>query len=154
MARHNIGQRARRSAGSCTSRSVPLTAGLIVSTIRWLVIDTLHHWTGIREPRWDFARLQENVTAFDVLVEIHYRYYQFYGNMLVSVAFVYACRRLALGFWSSAVGRTEVAVVLLECLLLAGSRDTFRKYYARSGVLLRKQSLKQKGTSADEGTAD
>ncbi|MEZ6146946.1 MAG: hypothetical protein R3B91_16325 [Planctomycetaceae bacterium] len=27
-------------------------AGMMASTLRWLLIDTLHHWTGLRQPRW------------------------------------------------------------------------------------------------------
>jgi hypothetical protein len=56
-----------------------IAAGLTASTVRWLIVDTLHHWTGIRQPRWDFSRLQANVGAFDVLIEIHYKFYQFYA---------------------------------------------------------------------------
>src|SRR5205809_4812579 len=51
-------------------------AGLTVSTIRWCVIDTLHHLTGIHRPEWDYSRLQENVAALDTLTELYYRYYQ------------------------------------------------------------------------------
>ncbi len=38
--------------------------GLLISTIRWAVIDRLHHATGIREPKWDFSTLQRNFAAF------------------------------------------------------------------------------------------
>ncbi len=48
--------------------------GLTVSTVRWAVIDTLHHWTGIPGPCWDDSRLQEKLEAFEALVENHYRY--------------------------------------------------------------------------------
>src|SRR6266511_2637234 len=41
-----------------------VAAGLIVSAVRWLLIDTLHHWTGIRPPDWDFARLSSQMTPF------------------------------------------------------------------------------------------
>jgi hypothetical protein len=51
-----------------------VTAGMTVSTVRWLVIDSIHHHTGLRRPRWNFATLHLNVTAFDVMVENHYRY--------------------------------------------------------------------------------
>ncbi len=34
------------------------------STVRWLIIDGVHHLTGLREPDWDFARLGANVAAF------------------------------------------------------------------------------------------
>src|SRR5690349_20986113 len=43
-----------------------IVAGLTVSTVRWIVIDTFHHLTGIAPPAWDFSRLQESVAAFDM----------------------------------------------------------------------------------------
>ena len=45
-------------------------AGMTVSAVRFLVIDRIHHRTGISEPRWDFSRLSDNVAAYDVLIEI------------------------------------------------------------------------------------
>jgi len=113
-----------------------VAAGMITSTLRWLLIDTLHHWTGIRLPRWDFSRLQENVTAFDVLIEIHYRHYQFHANMLVALAFAYAARRLSLGLWSPWIGWLDGGFILLVVVLFLGSRDTLAKYYARTARLL------------------
>src|SRR5690349_516816 len=55
-----------------------VAVGLTVSTVRWLVIDTVHHRTGLKPPAWDFARLERSVEAFELLVHIHYRYYKFY----------------------------------------------------------------------------
>lgn len=58
-----------------------IAAGLTVSTVRWLLMDRLHHWIGIPEPRCDFSRLQDHLGAFDLFLEIHYRYYyQFYSS--------------------------------------------------------------------------
>lgn len=113
-----------------------VAAGLTVSTIRWAVIDTVHHWTGISRPRWDFSRLQQNVTAFETLVEIHYRYHQFNAGMFLSVLFFYSTRRLSLGFWSHPIGWTDLAFLLLEMIFLVGSRDTFGKYVTRGNMLL------------------
>ena len=53
-----------------------VAAGLIASTVRWAVVDTLHHVTGIPRPTWDFSRLQSNISAFNLIVEHQYRYYQ------------------------------------------------------------------------------
>jgi hypothetical protein len=136
-----------------------LAAGLVVSTVRWAVIDTLHHRTGIREPQWDFARLQENISAFNVLVEIHYRYYQFYGGMLTALAFVYVARRLVIGFWSTPIGSAEVGFLLLEWMFWAGSRDTLRKYYKRVGCMLVAESnavaaYEEQPIDADSPTAN
>jgi hypothetical protein len=80
--------------------------------------------------------LQGNVTAFGVLVDIHYRYYQFYANMLVSLAWGYTARRVALGFWSTPLGWPDVGFLLLAVVFFLGSRDTLGKYYARTEQFL------------------
>ena len=66
-----------------------LAAGLTISAVRWAMVDTLHHATGIDPPAWDFARLDERLKGFLALVENQYRYYQFYSNMFIAVAFAY-----------------------------------------------------------------
>lgn len=113
-----------------------IAAGLTVSTVRWMLIDTLHHATGIRQVEWDFSRLQANIDAFRVLVEIHYRYYQFYANTVIAVAFLYVAVRGNGGQFHMAVGLLDVLFVTVEVVLLAGSRDTLRKYYLRGTQLL------------------
>lgn len=126
------------TAGSEASPTLPsllsgtveaIAVGLTVSTVRWLLIDTLHHRTGLRAPPWDFALLEKNVAAFELLVHIHYRYYKFYANMVVALAWAYVSRGYALGprglvYW------------LLAALFLLASRDALRKYYGRAGRLL------------------
>jgi hypothetical protein len=111
-------------------------AGMVVSTLRWLVIDTWHYWAGIRPGNWDFTQLQCNVTAFDVLGENHYRYYQFYGNTAIALPFWYTARWISTRFWPPPFGWGLLAVLVVELLLLAGSRDTLRKYYGRVSILL------------------
>lgn len=109
--------------------------GLLISTVRWAIIDRIHHLTGIREPSWDFSTLQRNFAAFEGLVQSHYRYYQFYANSLIAVM-----------FWTFSAGLAGelpiypgwYAVVLVWIILFAGSRDTLRKYYGRAEQLLGK----------------
>jgi hypothetical protein len=106
-----------------------LAVGLTVSTVRWFVVDTLHHHTGIRPTAWDFAVLEKGVEAFAFLIEIHYRYYKFYANVVVALAVSYLSGGYALG-WRS------VVYLPLMVLFFLGSRDSLRKYYSRSGQLL------------------
>jgi hypothetical protein len=113
-----------------------VAAGLTVSAVRWMVIDRLHHMTGIPYPDWDFSRLQKSISAFSTLIEIHYRHYQFYANMLVAVVFLYCCRRTALGFWTAPFGWTDAAFLALAVIFYVTSRDTLRKYYDRGRALL------------------
>jgi hypothetical protein len=113
-------------------------AGLIVSAVRWAVLDTLYHRTGIPQPRWDFSKLPGRVEAFEGLVENHYRYYQFYGNLLVALVFLYGARLARLG-WGPQEGGVwpQVGFVTLAAILLLASRDTLRKYYSRAAMILR-----------------
>lgn len=106
-----------------------LAAGLTVSAVRWLVIDRIHLWTGIRLPVRDFARLERNVAALEYLDLVHYRYYKFYANMVVALVWVYATRDYALG-WRGAV------YLPLVTLFFLASRDALAKFYTRSGELL------------------
>ncbi|MBN8628654.1 MAG: hypothetical protein J0M17_24550 [Planctomycetes bacterium] len=108
-------------------------AGLTASTIRWVVIDTLHHHTGLPPPRWNFARLVARSGAFELLIQAHYRYYQFYANMVVALTFVLAARKSAAPASPDGV---DAAMVALIGLFFAGSRDTLRKYYGRVEQLL------------------
>jgi hypothetical protein len=116
-------------SGFLSGTLAALAAGLTVSTARWLLIDALHHRTGVRPPAWDFALLARNVQAFELLVEIHYRYYKFYANMVVALAWAYATGGYAMGWRGAAYGG-------LAALFFLGSRDALRKYYDRAGRLL------------------
>lgn len=106
-----------------------LVVGLTISTVRWLVIDTIHHRTGLRPAVWDFSRLGENVAAFEFLIQIHYRYYKFYANMVVALAWAYATGGYTYG-WRG------LAYLALAILFFLGSRDSLRRYYDRVGRLL------------------
>lgn len=106
-----------------------IAVGLTVSVVRWLIVDTLHHRTGLRPPPWDFALLDDNVAGFELLVHIHYWYYKFYANMVVALAWAYVTGGYALGLRGGLYG-------LLMILFWLGSRDALRKYYERAGRLL------------------
>jgi hypothetical protein len=108
---------------------------MTVSAVRWAVVDTLHARTGIPPPALDFSRLGQNIDAYRLLIDIHYRHYLFYSNMVVAVAVAYACHRLRLADgWT--VGWADVAFVAIEVVFSAASRDTLRKYYARCRQVL------------------
>lgn len=112
-----------------------IAAGMTVSAIRWAVVDTLHAKTGLKLPPLDFARLGENVNAFTLLIEIHYRHYQFYANMLVATAIAYVSYRIAVGVFRGPWW-IDCGFVVLEGVFFATSRDTLGKYYARSRQVL------------------
>jgi hypothetical protein len=128
-----------------------VAAGVVVSTVRWAVVDTMHEWTGLPQPSWDFSRLQENVAAYHVLNEIHYKYYQFHGNMVVALFFAYMARRMHLGFSTAPFGWFDLGFLLLLVILYAGSRDTLRKYYVRVSQLLGSETPENRARPAECG---
>jgi hypothetical protein len=111
-------------------------AGVVLSAIRWATIDRILAWSGVRQPTWQFELLAERLAAYEFLVCQHYRYYQFYANMAVALACTYGLRLLHLPTWTSREAVTTVAFLVLEAVLLLGSWDTLRKYYARTSALL------------------
>ncbi|RIK67114.1 MAG: hypothetical protein DCC65_07800 [Planctomycetota bacterium] len=113
-----------------------LALGMFASGLRWLVIDTVHHKSGIRAPNWDFAQLQSNLAAYDLLVEFHYRHYQFYANSFVVIALNYFVRLAGGCQICGGPGWVDAGFLFVEVVLFATSRDTLRKYYARVSHIL------------------
>ncbi len=113
-----------------------LAAGMTVGAVRWAIVDSFHAWSGLPVPDFDFSKLGPNVEAFRLLIEIHYRHYQFYANSGVATAFAYVSHRISLGFHGS-WGWLDLGVAFLEVVFFVTSRDTLHKYYHRSRQLLR-----------------
>lgn len=111
-----------------------LTVGMTLSAFRWFLVDTIHSLTGLPPPSLDFAKLGENVEAYVLLIEIHYRHYQFYANMLIAAAVAYVSYRVRFGGWT--VGWVNIGAFVLEAVFFVTSRNTLRKYYTRSRQLL------------------
>lgn len=127
-----------------------LAVGMVVSAVRWTVVDQLHRLTGISLPDLDFSRLGKNVEAFNLLIAIHYIHYQFYANMFIATAIAYGCYRVKNGGqWP--LGPVDVAFACLEIVFFVTSRDTLKKYYVRSQELLRRTT---KPVNADLSAAD
>lgn len=123
-------------AGFLYATIASVGAGLTASTVRWLTLDTLHHATGIRPPRWSFQYLQANADAFLSVVQNHYRYYQFYGNTLIVIVLGALVGRGP----GVLAGLTPFSALPIDLALIAlfaiASRDALSKYYQRSGELL------------------
>ena len=137
--------------GFLFSTLAALILGLLCSTIRWLVVDSIHHRSGVYRPRRDFRRLQANLDAYRLIESNHYQFYQFYGNSLIAWTVSYGAYRLAnpridlIGFDFVALG--------VALLLFLGSRDTLRKYYERVDSVLSQPTLLSPGYSRRHGTA-
>lgn len=113
-----------------------IAAGMVVSSFRFVVIDSLHHRTGVAIPAWDFSQLHDRLAAFETLIEIHYRYYQSHANMFVAIIFAYIAWRLEPGRPLFQLGIPDALFISVECMLFLASRDALGKYYLRTGALL------------------
>jgi len=120
--------------------------GLTVSGVRWLIIDSIHHVTGLVRPAWKFVNLDDKLKGFLTLNEGHYRYYQFYANMFIAVAFTYVAWLVWNGNGLRAAGWANLHFVVLEAVLFANSRDTLAKYYSRVAQLLGTLTNPKKGS--------
>jgi hypothetical protein len=109
---------------------------MIANVFRWAIIDTIHHRTGVRVPHWDFSLLQERLDAYELLVELHYRYHQFFANMLIALVLAYVAYRSTLTDSMKHWGPLDLGFVVVCVVLFLGSRDALRKYYQRAGELL------------------
>ncbi|MCH8829523.1 MAG: hypothetical protein IID45_08105 [Planctomycetes bacterium] len=115
-----------------------LAAGLFVSTVRWAIIDTIHHHTGIAPPDWRFESLAVKYAAFELVIDHHYRHFQFHANVFVALAFTF------FAYWISSAkinGWMVLVFLAVEALLWFGSRDTLRKYYRRGEILLHSERV-------------
>lgn len=112
-----------------------VAVGMTVGAIRWCTIDWTHHHTGLARPAWDDSKLQANLQAFDLIVEHHYRYYQFHANTIVSLVVVYAAHRWAHGF-DQLDGMFECFILALILIFWATSRSNLHRYYARATALM------------------
>lgn len=124
-----------------------LAAGMAISSLRWLLVDTLHHRTGLVRPRWDDANLPERLEAFAAIVDDHYRYYQFNANMAIALPIVYVAWRTRQPTPFHASAWTDAAFLLAELVFLATSRDNLQKYYARAARLLGSLPLTERSSS-------
>lgn len=103
-----------------------VVVGMTVSAVRWAMVDRVHARTGLVAPKLNFTHLPGRVAEFQQLIEIHYRYYQFYANMLVAVALAYLGHRLNVGL--ARPGLADLGVVLVEPVFFLTSRATLGKY--------------------------
>ena len=112
-----------------------LALGLLLSAIRWMFLDHVLLWCGIRDTGMDFSKLGDSkkLEAFEAVVNNHYRYYQYYGNSLVSIL-------MAAGVYIGAGGQLSrgwiFGVVGLSIVLLLGAGDCLSAYYRRGRAVL------------------
>jgi len=109
-------------------------AGMVVSCFRWFLVDQVLVLTGLERPRFNAQALEQNPSAFNYLIENHYRYFQFYSNTLVAVIWTYFIYRSHSTSSHLTLG-TDAGVMVLCTVLFAGSRDALGKFRMRSQLL-------------------
>lgn len=115
-----------------------LTAGMIASAFRWLIIDGIHHHYSLPTPKLDFSRLQANLDAFQLAVEHNYRHYQFYANMIPATLFYSVVDQVEHGLWPLF---PSTLLLILELVFWATSRDCLRRYYERIAQFLPSETV-------------
>jgi hypothetical protein len=109
--------------------------GLVLSCLRWVLIDTIHHRTGVRRPVWNDGQLDQVLGGFDYVVQNHFRYYEFSANSMLALVLVYGLNRFA-GTLSFSGPGTDLGMLTLAAVLFAASRDALAKYYTRTARLV------------------
>ncbi|MDP1798581.1 MAG: hypothetical protein Q8K78_13900 [Planctomycetaceae bacterium] len=125
-----------------------LAAGMTMNAVRWAVLDTIHAWTGLRMPAFDFARLAGREQALALLIDIHYKHYQLHGSMLIATAVAYVGSRSAERI-TGGLGLFDLLVAILEVVFFLMSRDTLERYQRRVAQLLGTTSLPASSLDAD-----
>jgi hypothetical protein len=128
-----------------------LIVGMVVSAIRWIVIDPIHHWSGIKARDWCFSKLQTNIDAFELVVRHQYQYYQFHSNMFVGLAIAFGIDL----FRSPKVDLVgSVGMLAVLCILFVASRNNLLGYYNRIDQILGEDCLNQSPTSSKKSDND
>lgn len=109
-----------------------ILAGMLVSTLRWLTVDSLHARMGLERKTLNFNLIHDRVAGYDIIVGNTYRYYQHYANMLVAAPLAWLMHLTAFGwyFWPSFL------LTVFMCVYWFASQDTLRNYFARTEMLL------------------
>jgi hypothetical protein len=118
--------------------------GLFLSCFRWLTVDQIHYWTGVRRPEWDDRQLASTLGGFDYLVQNHFRYYEFCGNTLIAILWAYGLNRW-MGTLPFLGASTDLGILIVSVVLFTASRDALAKYYTRTGRLVGHIAEKETG---------
>ena len=116
--------------------------GMILSAIRWAILDTLHVLTGLKSPPLDFSKLEGKSSSFMLVVENNYRYYLFYGNSLIAMLGLFAVA------WLEEVPLVTRWLIMLLCLmavLFQASRDSLKRFYSRTSQIIGSPNTSPKG---------
>src|SRR5579864_5217970 len=111
-----------------------LALGLIISAVRWLIIDTSLRWV-TDLPELNFRKLKEkdNFQAFQGIVENHYRYYQYYSNALIAIILSFGAYVISAPEPTSLMLWIGISVIVV--VLYLASRDALSNYRNRAAQI-------------------
>ena len=137
--------------GFLTITVASVLVGLILSTLRWAIVDSVHHHSGIMPPTWEDPGDPSRLALYQLVVEFHYRFYQFYGSMWLVLLFLAITPpgESALGDLSGAEAR--LVSFFLALLFFAASRDTLQKCYLRGSTPGRSYPLYERKSTMTNG---
>lgn len=115
-----------------------IMAGVTLGAVRWLLLERFHRWTGIQSPARDFSALHERRETFQYLVEAHYRFFEFYGNMFFVTLLALANAEPLTTLLDLPALLTTTLLVAAATLYFIASRDALRKYYERTEAVLQR----------------
>lgn len=124
--------------------------GLLLDSARWISIDRIHHWMGVKRPAWEDSQLDRVLGAFDYLVQNHYRFYAFNANTLLAATIAYVVNRFA-GTLPFLGLSTDVGMVLLVAVLFLASRSALTNYFARTARLVGRTATPSEATDMYNG---
>ena len=124
-----------------------LAVGMILNTVRWAIVDTIHHHTGLKRPVWDESKLQANLQAFEMLVEHNYRFYQFHSSTFVGLLVILAVRQP--GPW-----HLDLVLIIVIISFFGASRDALSRYYRRAVLLLDEPERNNKMSNGSHSPQD
>jgi hypothetical protein len=120
--------------------------GQVLSCFRWILLDQLHAFTGLRRPAWEDSQLDRVLSGFDYLVQNHFRYYEFCGNTLLALFLTYAANR-TLGTLAFLNGWTDLGMAIVIAVLFLASRNALKTYYTRTSRLIGRAQLETSCTT-------
>lgn len=109
-----------------------LAAGMLISAVRWFLVDQLFHLCGIKpisKEKFIGLGTKDRRDAFLEIVQNHYRYYQYYSNSMVSIIISFVVY-LSYGHHADSLWPYFVAGAIVVMLFFA-SRDCYKKYVER-----------------------
>lgn len=125
--------------GFLYSTLASLAIGLVLSALRWALLEPVYRLKFLKMPKLnvDFGKLRDEHTntAFLGLNERHYKYHQYYGNMLIAVLMLVGVR-----LFSSQPFKCWHLILYIgvPTILFFGARDAMKKYVERVNTLIPK----------------